>query len=126
MKITDINGLMHDLIGLHDWQNPLDRIWIKEKFEIDLINAKHNYPEEDSVVEFFEKKSKWFMDRIKKLKGDLTDFKKAVIKVYGAKEKVEIIYKGKRFEKEKIYGEHMKHEAEIKKQLIKLKSIKLK
>lgn len=103
MKINEINGIIHDLLELESWKNPLGMIWIKNKFEIDLITGKTNQIDKDSLTEIYLNKRKWFIQRVKKLNGNLKDFQKAKISVFGAKEKIEIIYKEKVFEKEFVW-----------------------
>lgn len=104
MKASEIKGIIHDILFLNDWKNPLQRFFIKNKFEIDLISGKIDYfGVEDSLTELYTEIHKWFLKRVKDLKGDLNDFDKAVICVFGKKEKIEIEYKGKKFEKEIVW-----------------------
>lgn len=103
MKASEIKGIAHDLLNLNDWKNPLDRVWIKEKFEFNLITGEANYEEKDSLHYFYRAKRMWFLKRISELKGDLKDFELAKIIVFGAKERIEIIYKGKKFSDEVVY-----------------------
>ena len=103
MRNNQINGIVNDLIHLGEDFNPMNYIWIKKKFEINLLNGKKSQNEKDSLTEFYDEKTKWFKDRIKKLGGNLKDFKKAEIIVFGAKERIEIIYKDKEFSNEAVY-----------------------
>ena len=104
MRRKEVNGVAHDLIHLESWKNPLGIFCIKNKFKIDLITGKTNQVEEDSLSELCKNKSKWFLERIKKLNGNLNDFQKAEITVFMSKERVEIIYRNKLFEREFLYG----------------------
>lgn len=125
MKNKDIKGVIHDLSDFCDWKNPLNNLWIKKIYKIDLIKGKINLTGEDSIISFLKNKRKWFKERIKKLNGNLKDFEKAIITIKGAKEKIEIAYKGNKFKKERIYGEWMERQRKLKKELEKLKPIKI-
>jgi len=103
MKSKEVKGIVHDLIHLGEDFNPMNYIWIKKRFEVDLIKGKKSQIEEDSLTEFYDKKIKWFKERVKNLRGDLKDFQKARIIVFGAKEKIEIFYKDKDFSEEAVY-----------------------
>ena len=104
MKANEVKGIVHDLIYLRDWQNPMERFFIENRFKINLITGDYDYEgEEDSITELYKEKRDWFIDRVKDLNGDLKDFEKAEISVYGKKESVEIIYKGKKFEKDFVW-----------------------
>lgn len=122
MRANEIKGIIHDLINLESWRNPIS--WIKNRFEIDLISGKINYLGEDDVSAFYKEKRQWFVDRVKKLKGDLKEFQYARIVLYGAKEKVEISYKGKKFEKDIVYGDNV--EKSVKEEIKNMKAVKLK
>jgi hypothetical protein len=102
MRTNQIQGIINDLIHLGEDFNPLIWVWIKEKFDFNLIGKK-NFGK-DSLAEFYEMKKNWFINRVKKLKGNIDDFQKAKIHVFGKKEKIEIVYKNKEFSNEKIYG----------------------
>jgi hypothetical protein len=103
MRSNQVNGIVNDLIHLGEDFNPMAYVWIKKKFEVDLITGEKSQVEKDSLTEFYNEKVKWFKGRIKKLNGNLKDFQKAKIIVLGAKEKIEITYKNKDFSGEKIY-----------------------
>lgn len=103
MRANEVEGIIHDLLNLNDWKNPLNHIWLNNKFEINLLKGKITYSGEDDLSDFYKDKMKWFAEKVKKLKGNLKDFGRVNIVVYGTKEKIEIIYKGKKFEKERIY-----------------------
>ncbi len=103
MRSNEVKGIANDLIHLGEDFNPMNYLWIKKKFEVDLIGGTKSQVERDSLTEFYDEKIKWFKERIKKLKGDLKDFQKAEIIVFGAKEKIEIIYKNKEFSGEVVY-----------------------
>jgi hypothetical protein len=103
MKSNEVRGIVNDLLHLGEDFNPMYYIWVKRKFELDLITEKKSQAEIDSLTKFYDEKIKWFKERIKKLNGDLKDFQKAKIIVFGAKEKIEIIYKDKEFSGEQVY-----------------------
>ena len=98
-----MNGIIYDLGDLQSYNNPLGYIWLKKKREINLLTGKIAPSDKDSVYEFYIQKAKWFKERIKKLNGNLKDFQKAKIIVFGAKEKIEISYKNKEFSGETVY-----------------------
>jgi len=95
MRLSQIQGVVNDLLYFRGYENPLSRIWLKNKFEMNLISGGINYPGEDSVSDFYKNKRKWFIGRIKKLQGDVKDFQIAKVIVFGAKERVLIKYKNK-------------------------------
>ena len=102
MKIGQVKSLLHDLIELENYKNPLNNVWIKKKIVFDLLTGEYS-GEEDSFKELYGEKRTWFLDRIKKLNGNLGDFEEIKFTVFGAKEKLIIRYKGKNFEKEVVY-----------------------
>lgn len=125
MRKSEVLGIVNDLIELRRWKNPLDMVWSDNKIIFNLITGEGNI-EEDSIIELCREKREWFLARVKKLKGSLSDFEKASISIYGAKEKVDMVYKGKRFEVEKVYGEAIDEERKMKKEIKRLKPFKFK
>ena len=113
MKKNQIQGIINDFIDYRGYENPIHHFWLKEKLEINLISGKINYLEEDSFTEFYKHKRKWFMGRVKKLKGKLADFQEAKVIVFGAKEKIFIEYKDKTFEKVIRENEYIKYMLKI-------------
>ncbi|MCL5730432.1 MAG: hypothetical protein M1165_02595, partial [Candidatus Pacearchaeota archaeon] len=103
MRLKQIRGIIYDMLDLRSYENPLSRISVGNKFEMNLINGRKNYLEEDSIVEFYKNKRKWLLNRVHKLGGKITDFEEAGIIVFGAKEKIRIKYKDKIFEGDAIY-----------------------
>lgn len=103
MRKNDIKGIVHDLLHIFDWRNPLERFTIKNKFVIDLVSGEIDYVEEDDLNRIYNEKREWFIERVENLGGNLEDFDKAIISVFGNKEKVEIVYKGKEFKDELVY-----------------------
>jgi len=104
MRLSQIQGVVNDFLDFKGYENPLNHIWLKNKFEMNLISGGINYPGEDSVSDFYKNKRKWFIGRIKKLQGDVKDFQIAKVIVFGAKEKIKIKYKNKIFENEIVYS----------------------
>lgn len=102
MRVNQVSGIINDLIHLGEDFHPMTWIWIKEKRDFNLLE-KRSFGK-DSLAEFYEAKRKWFLERVRKLKGNLGDFQKANIHIFGKKEKIELVYKNKIFLKEKIYG----------------------
>jgi len=125
MKKNQIQGIINDFIDYRGYENPIHHFWLKEKLEINLISGKINYLEEDSFTEFYKHKRKWFMGRVKKLKGKLADFQEAKVIVFGAKEKIFIEYKDKTFEKERIYEDFGREIKKLKDAIKKLKPINI-
>lgn len=103
MRKKDINGLINDILGYLGWRNPLSRIFLPRKVEVDLLSKEVLGVDKDDIFKFYHEKINWFHNRIKYLKGELKDFKKAKIEVYGAKEKIKIIYKGSQYSDEVIF-----------------------
>ena len=103
MRYKDINSIVHDLTETLDYKNPLNIVSIPKDVKIDLITGKLNVSEKDDVSEILEKKRKWFLRRLDILKGDIDDFSVAKIIISKFKQKVVIVYKGRRFEREKEY-----------------------
>jgi len=103
MRINQIPGIINDLLDLESWHHPLDNIFPTKKYEINLLTGKQNILEEDSITKLLDSKRKWFVKRIQNLNGKFEDFAKAKIKIFGVKEKVEIIYKDKKFNKEHLF-----------------------
>lgn len=126
MKKSQIKGIIHDLLHLEDWKNPIYSVQLKETYEMNLLTGKGNLPQKDSVVEMLKRKSEWFRKRIKDLDGKLSDFKKAKFTVRGNKEKVEIIYKGEEFVGEEIHQSIGKEQFALRKELAKLQSFNVK
>lgn len=104
MRIKDLNGIIKDWFDLSSWENPLAMFKTTNKYELDLFTGKHNWEDEDSITKLLRTKRDFFLSRIKKLKGKKRDFEKAKISAHLGKEKIEIIYKGKKFVNEKIWG----------------------
>ncbi len=121
MTQGEVKSIVHDLIKFQDWQNPLQNFWSERKIEFNLLTGEVNVSEEDSFIEYCKNKRKWFIDRVKKLKGNVKDFEGAKIILFGAKEKVIIKYKGKLFEEEMIYGRWMEDQKNLRKGIKKLK-----
>ena len=103
MRIKEVNGLINDLGDLQSYYNPMGYIWLKKKRERNLLTGKITPSDKDSVYDFYFLKIKWFKGRVKKLEGNLEDFKKAKIIIFGAKERIEIIYKDREFFGEVVY-----------------------
>ena len=103
MKTKEVWGVIHDFLKLHAWENPVSRIWIKNNLKLNLISGEISYLSEDDLTDFYTKKRNWFINRVMILKNGLKDMALATVEVYGKKEKIEIIFKGKKFEGEKIY-----------------------
>lgn len=124
MRLSQIQGIVNDLLDFRGYENPLSRIWLDNKFEINLVNGKISYLGEDSITEFYKNKRKWFIGRIKKLGGNVNDFQEAKIIVFGAKEKILIKYKNKIFEGEKFYEDNIgKDIRKLREDIKKLKPI---
>ena len=120
MKQNQIEGIVHDVLHYMSYENPLNHVFAKHKFEINLINGSVSYFGEDSICDFYRKKREWFAKRVTQLKGRLRDFKRAKINVYGAKEKVEITYHGKKFSKEFTYESFGQEINKLKQEIKKL------
>jgi len=103
MRKKDINGILYDILDLRNWETPLNYFSIPYKVEINLLTGKLNVVEEDNVTNLLKEKRKWFKERVRKLKGRLSDFEKAKIIIFGAKEKIEINFKDTEFKKERIF-----------------------
>ena len=103
MRTKEINGIINDLLELINWKNPMWEIGIKRTYEINLLNGNLNNNLKDDLTKYLSEKYKCFSDRIKELKGKMNDFGEAKIKLFIRKEKITIKYKGKTFEKERIY-----------------------
>jgi hypothetical protein len=97
MRKKDVQGIVNDLFFLSDYKSPVRIAPISNKIEINLLTGKINAVEEDSVTDLLKEKRQWFKERVRKLKGKLSDFKKAKITIFGSKEKIEIEYKGEKF-----------------------------
>ena len=104
MRIKEINNIIDSLLNLRDWRNPLWEIWIKKKLVFNLITGENNYKNSDSILELCQERRNWFLDRIRFLKGNLSNFKKAEIIVGKNFEEINIIYKDKIFNKSKNYN----------------------
>lgn len=99
-----MNGILHDLINFLDYETPLEKIWVPKKFEINLLTGEINGDyENDSLTDFFGKKRNWFIERIKKLGGKISDFEEAKISVQGAGEIIRMKYKGKEYSYERVW-----------------------
>ena len=125
MKKNQIKSIVNDILELENWANPLNEIFSKEKYEMNLLTGKRNFPGKDSITELLLRKRKWFVNRIKNLKGNLKDFEKAKITVNKNKESVEIIYQGRKFEDKTIYNSLGADIKKIKAKITKLKPIDL-
>ena len=124
MRKNQTPGIVNDLLNFREYENPLNQVWIKNKLDVNLKNGKIIYPERDSLYDFYGYKRKWFMGRVKKLKGNLADFEEARIIVFGKKEKIMIKYKGKTFENEFVYEDTFgKDIKELREAIKKLKPI---
>ncbi len=111
MKANQIKGLLHDILHLRCWRNPLSipHLDLKEKsypgLRINLLTGKitPSAREPDSLSELLQEKRKWFKDFLKSHNSKLSDFEKAEIKMSGKKEVVEIVYNGKKYERERVW-----------------------
>ena len=121
MRTKQLNGLVNDLSNYEDYRNPLNHIWLEKKFEINLKTGEISYYGEDDISDFYKNKRKWFVDRVRKLGGKLTDFDEAKLIVFGAKEKIVLKYNGKDFDKEVIYNHVGKEIKKAKEDIKKLK-----
>jgi hypothetical protein len=101
MRKNQVNGILNDLIKLNSWNSPANSMWIPKKYEINLITGKVKPIIGNDISEYLDYKSKWFKERIRELDGDLKDFQKAAITLFGAREKAVLIYKGEEFKKDK-------------------------
>ena len=104
MRKNEIKGIINDLLDLRSWRNPVSRVWVKEKVVFNLLSGEGNVLEEDSIVELLRERRNWFLERVKSLSGDIKDFGEATFEIYGAKEKVKIVYKGESFEGDVVHG----------------------
>jgi hypothetical protein len=103
MRKNQISGVIHDILGYLEYRSPISRIFLGIKIEVNLLNKEIFGVDEDDIFKCYHEKIDWFHNRIKNLKGNLKDFKKAKLYVYGAKEKVEITYKDSDFSNEIIF-----------------------
>lgn len=94
MKKKEIQGLVHDLENLGDWENPVGHFKIPHGIILDLLKEDLGYEHNDSIKEFYLKKRVWFIERVAKLKGKISDFEYVKIFVENHSENVEISYKG--------------------------------
>ena len=127
MRISQIQGIVNDFLHFKEEISPLNYISIKYKLIIDLKENTSNYPKEDDVVLFYRKKAKWLLDRIDKLGENVKDFEEIRIIVLKRKEKLIMVYKGEKFEKEFDYKNAYRDRAllEFKEAVKKLKPIDL-
>lgn len=107
MRSKENKALVHDLLHLRDYWNPLLNgyfpIFIDKKITLNLLTGKViPSRDDDSIEKFLKEKTKWFKEFVKKRDGNLKDFDKAVIELFGKKEKVIIIYKGKEYSIERV------------------------
>ena len=103
MRKNQIQGIINDFLDYYGYQNPLNHVWIKNKFEMNLKSGEIKYVKEDDLSKFYKDKRKWFLERIGSLSGKLKDFEEVKLVVLGSKEKLEVKYKGKKFGSESIY-----------------------
>ena len=94
MRKKDIQGLAHDLENLRGWENPIDHFKIPHGIILDLLKEDLGYEYNDSIKEFYLKKRVWFIERVAKLNGKISDFEYVKIFVENPSESVEISYKG--------------------------------
>lgn len=104
MRKNQIQGIINDFADFRGYENPLNRVWLKNKFEMNLKTGKINYPEKDSILDFYGYKRKWLLGTIKRLGGKIFDFEEAKVIIFGKKEKISLKYNGKTFMKEYVYG----------------------
>lgn len=107
-KLKLLSGITNDLIHLEQWRNPFEiGIIINNiSFQINLLTGKFS-PEDrkDTFGEIYSWKSKWFIQKTKKL-GILGMIKSANIKIKFGIEKVKIeTADGRIFEKEKNWND---------------------
>jgi hypothetical protein len=100
MRKKEIRGIMHDLLAYYEWRNPLSKFSVDVDFEVDLLSGEISREGGDDIYRFFKAKVEWFLNRVSELKGNLEDFESAKIFVTSDGEKVVILYKGEKFEKE--------------------------
>lgn len=103
MRKNQIKGIINDFLDFNKEHSPLNHISINYKLELDLKSNKFNISHEDDVVRFYRNKSKWLLNRIDKLKGDIRDFEIIKIIALKRKEKLIIVYEGEKFEREFDY-----------------------
>jgi hypothetical protein len=100
MRRKDIGGIVNDLIELRCWWNPARMFWIEERIVFDLLTGVSNGLPTSTLHKLMRAKRDWFLRRVRSLDGDLEDFERAEIVVYGMKEVVSLVYGGELFEKE--------------------------
>lgn len=97
MRKKDVNGILHDLLELDCWWNPSRIFFIDKRVEINLLTGNCSDSSGSTLAKLLQSKREWFVDRVLSLGGCLEDFEKAVIIVYGTRERIEFIYKGEEF-----------------------------
>lgn len=65
MRIKEVNGIVNDLIHLEEDFNPMNYIWIKNKFEINLLTGKKTYSKKDTLTDFTIKKETGLLKGLK-------------------------------------------------------------
>jgi hypothetical protein len=100
MKKKEIKGIIHDLLELRGWKNPLENIFVDRKIEVNLLTGEIFGLEQDSLWKLYKEKSEWFKNRVG---SAIKDFEEAKILAYGAEEKIKIVFREKTFEDSKIY-----------------------
>lgn len=125
MKINQIKGIVHDLLYLENWKNPMEGWSLKNKFEIDLLKKEiiriDIKIENDIFWEIYSNKINWFQNRIKELNGDLNDFQEAKIYVENNTERVDIVFKNKHFSENMLFGEDYEKTEKLRRTLKTLK-----
>ncbi|MFH1311567.1 MAG: hypothetical protein ABIH65_04135 [Nanoarchaeota archaeon] len=103
MRKNEIKGIIHDLLNISEWRNPLAYASLKNKVTINLIKGDVLGVDEDDIHKLYHEKIDWFKKTIKKRGAKLIEFEKAVITIVGAKEKIEITFRGETFTGELVH-----------------------
>ncbi|MFW5847228.1 MAG: hypothetical protein ACOCUU_03670 [Nanoarchaeota archaeon] len=102
MKKSQIKSIMHNLLDLQDYKNPLQDIFVTNKISINLLTSEIFGIEKDSLYKLYKEKSSWFQNRINDLDGKKY-ISEAKIFADGHKEKVEIVFNREKFSQQRIF-----------------------
>jgi len=103
MRKNEIKGIIHDMLYISEWRNPLAYASLKNKVIINLIKGDVLGVEEDDIHKLYHEKIDWFKETIKKRGAKLTEFEEAKIILVGGKEKIEITFRGETFTGELVH-----------------------
>lgn len=101
MRISELKGILKNLLELNNYKNPLHD-FVEKRVEANLLTGSVN-SESQKIKNFIKEKGYWFKEQIIKAGGNLEDFQKARLILNIKKEYIKVVYHGREYSYEKVY-----------------------